>query len=137
MIGIAAPDFSLHSVNEDIEVGLSNLKDKGKIIVLEFWSTSCTKCKNNTDKMKRMAKEYADKAEFVSISFDNDMKALNNYIEKEQLKWIQLYDPSSWQGRTSALYHIEHLPTFIVISKEGTIAAFDCSTKTIEKMLSE
>lgn len=113
-----APVFKVTSRTGD-ELSLEKLK--GKIVLLDFWATWCVPCLVEMPNVKKMWKKYGgDKFVIIGVSIDDDEKALEEYVTKEQLTWPQYIDASN---QVSRLYNVNSIPHTVLIDHEGIIRA--------------
>lgn len=122
-----APSFSMKNLDGNM-VKLSQLK--GKVVVLDFWATWCGPCKMSFPKMQSLIKEYRNKnVEFLFIDIweknkNNDQieTSVKTFIKDQKYTFNVLFD---FDGTVSKKYKIEHIPTKIIIDKNGRIVSFD------------
>ena len=98
---------------------------KNKVILLQFWASWSDSCHTANNKLRRIYKAYNDNKNFkmISVSFDMDKKTWENAIKKDTLKWKQTIETESFNSSTAQNFAIQQLPTTIIISKDGKIAA--------------
>lgn len=67
-IGGRIPDVTLTNVC-NYETTKTNLSDfKAKLIILDFWSTSCTSCLANSPKTEELQKQYGGEVQFIKVT---------------------------------------------------------------------
>ena len=117
-----AADFTLKNTKDE-EVSLSSFS--GKVIVLEWFTTWCTKCREAFPELKpflnKINREYAEKGVVVmAINLDKkEPEKVKAFAEKKGMEYTLLLDP---EGITGKSYSLKTLPLLIVICKDGTIA---------------
>ena len=115
-LGEQVPSFTLRKGDGQV-VSLADFK--GKIVVLNFWATWCAPCIEEMPSLNRLAERYAGKGvEIVAISVDEDPEAYQNFLSKNQIRFLTLRDPSR---RISEQYGTFKLPESYVISREGRL----------------
>lgn len=116
-----APDFTLKNLKGE-EVSLSDFA--GKVVVLEWYATWCTKCRGAFPEFKpffnRLIREYAEKdVVVIAINLDKkDPEKLAKFVEKQGIEYLTLTDP---EGITGKSYSLKMLPLILIIDKEGAI----------------
>ena len=117
MIGDAAPDFKLYTLDGD-EVKLSDYL--GKVVILDFWATWCAPCRKGIPDLISIQNEYKDDLVVIGISFDQPatQDQLIPFIERQRIDYpIVLGDLE-----VSAAYgNIQAIPTSFIIDQEGNI----------------
>jgi len=115
MIGQQAPDFSLTDLSGK-KWTLSELK--GKVVVLNFWFTSCPPCIQEMPDLNKLTKAYkADDVVFLALTF-NDVKHVERFLSSHEYDYTILTDSHD----TDVAYKINSWPTSIVIDKQGKVA---------------
>lgn len=119
LVGVTfAPVFKVKTRAGD-EMSLENLK--GKIVLLDFWATWCVPCLVEMPEVKRIWKKYGgDKFVILGVSLDDNEKAFDNYVKKEELGWPQYLDETN---QISRLYNVSSIPHTVLIDHEGIIRA--------------
>ena len=112
-----APDFTLFDVNGDRK----KLSDfKGKVIVLDFWTTWCPSCMAKVPSFIELYNEYKDRGfEIIAVSLDLDEgDAAGSFVEKKNINYTVLLGTNE----VSELYgDIISVPTTFIIDREGKI----------------
>ena len=115
-IASAAPELSLRDINGNM-VQLSDFK--GKVIILDFFSTSCPPCRQEIPDFIELQKQYGDKGFVmigVSLSGLGDVKP---FAEKFGMNYTVLIANS----RAAEAYGpIRAIPLTFVIDKDFKIA---------------
>lgn len=132
-IGDKAPLLTLEVLLQapvNIEASLENLK--GKIIVLEFWTTWCGPCRKALPHLNKLFKKYSNKpVQFIAVT-NEDKWRVKNYIKYTPISgWIGLDLDSS----VFTAYGIRSLPQTILIGKQGKIAVITHPLSLDSKML--
>lgn len=129
MLGKAAADFTATDMQGNM-VTLSALK--GKVVVLNFWFTSCPPCiAEMTDLNKLSVKYVGQNVVFLGLSF-NDSTAVGKFLSSHQFKYQLLVKA---KGAIEA-YKIHSYPTHLVIDKNGNLIDFHTSSDQIFELLS-
>jgi thiol-disulfide isomerase/thioredoxin len=90
---------------------------RGKVVVLDFWFTGCSPCRQALPNLRRMAAKYEGRPfVMIGISVDKDLEVLRQFILKEELSWPQVWDP---RHAMSGSFGIRSFPTHLVIDHEG------------------
>jgi peroxiredoxin len=109
-----APDFEL----KDLRGKQWSLKAlRGKIVVLNFWFTSCIPCIGEMPELNKLTKIYhANNVVFLGLTFNNT-EQINLFLKKRSFDYVLL--PGSHE--VDEKYKISSWPTSIIIDKQGNI----------------
>ncbi|MEO3408502.1 TlpA disulfide reductase family protein [Mucilaginibacter sp. CAU 1740] len=116
LIGKPAADFDLI----DMRGKHWSLKAlRGKVVVLNFWYTSCPPCLQEMPKLNEITGLYsADKVVFLALTF-NEREKVKQFLQLHKFNYIIL--PGS--KTVDQQYGITGWPTSLVIDKKGKISA--------------
>lgn len=114
MLNNPAPEFEL----KDLEGKTWSLKKlRGKIVILNFWFTSCAPCIKEIPELNKLVDEYKNKnVVFLGLTY-NTPQHVENFLKKRAFNYIQL--PNA--GEINNKYSIFYFPTSFVIDKNGII----------------
>ncbi|RFS26978.1 AhpC/TSA family protein [Chitinophaga silvatica] len=122
LIGAKAPDFEVKELKSGKIVKLSDFI--GKYILLDFWATYNNYSRSAHQVMAETYKQYAD-SNFTIISITVDPPAEKNAIleaiNKDQMVWTNLGDPSHQRNDAAKTYNILTLPQVYLIDNNGNI----------------
>ena len=110
----SAPDFTL----TDLQGKRWSLRAlRGKVVVLNFWFTSCAPCIQEMPELNKLTKAYnPNDVVFLALTF-NKGDQVRTFLKKRAFDYILL--PGSQEADQN--YHISSWPTSMVIDREGTI----------------
>jgi thiol-disulfide isomerase/thioredoxin len=119
-LGFVKFDHPAHSVNlPDLRgSGTFHLSSEaGKPIVMNFWSSTCAPCQQETPAMASVAKSLGSKITFVGIdTVDTRDKAIA-FIDKYKVPYKIAFDPD---GRMADQYGVPGLPVTFFLSPSAT-----------------
>ncbi len=122
-VGQMAPEISGNDTSGKAVV-LAALK--GKVVLLDFWSSYCGPCRQENVRLLPMYKKYHDRGfEIVSYSLDNERSYWQGAMRKDGLIWPQASDLRGGAGATAGIYDITDLPRNVLIDQTGKIYAKD------------
>lgn len=98
----------------------SNDSVKGKVVLLEFWTTWCGYCADEAPFVDKISKEYAGKGLIVlAVNVGESKKKVKKYLEQHPRACkIVLMDDTN----LAAMYAATMYPIYVVIDKDGYIA---------------
>jgi peroxiredoxin len=116
--GFFAPDFTLDTLQGE-QVKLSGLR--GKVIVVNFWTTWCPPCRAETPALERSYEAYKDSDVVilgVNLTDQDSLKEVESFVHEFGLTYPILLDRD---GAVGLLYQLSGLPTTLFINREGII----------------
>jgi peroxiredoxin len=114
MTGETAPDFELTDLNGKIWT-LSSLK--GKVVILNFWFTSCPPCIQEMPKLNDLVNKYRNKdVVFLGLTF-NDRSKVNEFLKEHKFHYNLLLSSQ----KVDKMYQINSWPTNFVIGRDGKV----------------
>lgn len=116
--GFFAPDFTLDTLAGD-RVTLSELR--GKIVVVNFWTTWCPPCREETPALEASYKAYKDSGVIIlglNLTDQDSLKEVEAFAKEFGLTYPILLDRDGSVGLT---YQLNGLPTTFFINREGII----------------
>jgi thiol-disulfide isomerase/thioredoxin len=121
------------------EVDLTKLK--GKVVLVQFWSTTCGPCIGEMPTVKAAYEKFHGRGfDVVAISLDDKESALRRFIQEKGLPWPQYFDGKGWENRFAVQYGIFSIPTMWLVDKRGklwdTNAGADLARR-VEALLNE
>jgi thiol-disulfide isomerase/thioredoxin len=93
---------------------------KGKVLLLEFWTTWCGYCEQERPFVERLNEEFGSKGLLIlAVNVGESKKTVRKYLEQHPRKArIVLTDDTN----LAAMYTATSYPIYVVIDREGNIA---------------
>lgn len=133
--GDPAPDIGLEKllqVPEGTVPSWGNLR--GKIVVLEFWSTLCGPCVAAIPHLNELAEKFKDQpVQFIAITKEKEPIVARFLKEKPIKAWIGLDTDSSM----FKAYGIKAIPRTVLVDKHGVLLGFTHPEYLTEKRLKD
>ena len=98
----------------------NNASIKGKVVLLEFWTTWCKFCVAEADYVDKLDKQYRDKGLIVlAINVGESKKLVKKYLEQHPrgCRIVLMEDTN-----LAAMYAANVYPIYVVIDKDGDIS---------------
>lgn len=132
-IGTLAPDFTLI----DIDGNSFSLSDyNGKVVILDFFSTTCAPCRSEMKQLKVVQEEFRAEIVIISISinvdYDSDER-LKQFREDFNITWILARDTANVRDH----YFVPSIPTLCIIDQEGYIRYYDHNWEGAQALIEE
>jgi thiol-disulfide isomerase/thioredoxin len=112
-----APHFRAKSLDGQ---QFNNQSVKGKVVLLEFWTTWCPYCRQEQSLIDDVTKEFADKGLIVlAIDVGESKKTVKKYLEDNpRACHIVLTEDTN----LAAMYEAKSYPIYVVIDRDGNLA---------------
>lgn len=94
---------------------------RGKVVLVNFWATSCPGCIKEMPDMVEVYKQYRDRGfEIIAVAMSYDPpNYVSNYVETRQLPFPVVIDVNGEHAR--AFGNVQLTPTTFIIGKDGHI----------------
>jgi peroxiredoxin len=117
---------------------VSLLSLKGKVVLLNFWSSrDMVTAQNNNELLPVYAKYKSEGFEIYQVSLDEDRGNWLQTINTQKLTWINVCDFKGTATYPLKLYNVTKLPANYLISREGEIVGKDLSGDKLEEKIKE
>lgn len=118
-------------------VSLSSLE--GKVVLVKFWASTSTDCRNdNCDVYLPIYEKYEHKGfEIFAVSLDTQPQEWKDYVEEENLCWVQVCDFRGLDSPICECYDVTKVPTTYLLDRDMQIVAKDPSEEELENKLQE
>lgn len=112
-----APRFNARTLDGE---KFSNESVKGKVVLLEFWTTWCVYCFEESGFVDQLNKEYGDKGLIVlAVDVAESKRTVKKYLDLHpRTSRIVLTDDTN----LAAMYEAVVYPIYVVIDRDGNIA---------------
>ena len=133
LVGKPAPDFKLPLLGGQEEFELS--KQKGRIVVLDFWATWCGPCLKTMPILEKVVGEMPREAkvDLIAVNLEEAPRQITSMLERHKMKLTVALDQD---GAVAAKYAATAIPQTVIIDREGKIVRlFVGSSPQFEKEL--
>jgi thiol-disulfide isomerase/thioredoxin len=116
--GAETSDAKGGAANAPAPAANTSLEDfKGKVVLLDFWATWCSPCRDALPKVRQLQSVYSG-GDFVvvSISEDDDQNGWKSFVASHGMTWAQRFDGDNTFMKT---YQVRALPTYVLLGKDG------------------
>ncbi|WP_298493963.1 TlpA disulfide reductase family protein [uncultured Algibacter sp.] len=112
-----APKYSLRSIKGN------KFKSKdiiGKIVVFNFWFTTCSPCKREIPQLNKLKSKYSeDDVVFIAVALDQEYK-IEKFLRKHPFKY-DIVEDGRW---LASKFGVSLYPTNVIIDKNGNFKFF-------------
>jgi thiol-disulfide isomerase/thioredoxin len=93
----------------------------GRVVLIDFWATWCGPCNEELPHMKKIAKEFAGQPlVIISVSWDADETKWKNFINMNEMTWVQYRDADH---KLSKSFGVEAIPHYFTIDSDGVLTS--------------
>ena len=116
MVGAEAPNFKVTTLDGTV-VELSKLK--GKVVVLNFWSTTCKPCIEEMPALNELVRSYSDKEVIFLSLAPEDTETLKKFFVRFPFDFTPVANAEKVKSEIFKLQTI--VPYSVIIDKESKI----------------
>ncbi len=114
--GGAAPPFTLTT---PAGASASLAQYKGQVVMLNFWATWCGPCQQEMPLLDQIYQQFKPAGfTLLGVNVDTDKAAVLKLLAHRPVSFPVLLDP---KNRVSDEYHVEEMPSTILIDRKGVI----------------
>lgn len=119
-VGSLAPDFEVNDLNND-SLQLKSFRNK-KYVLLDFWASWCSPCREDFPFLKGMYSKYKDKGfEIISVTRDEKLDTWRATVQKENVEKWRHFSIKENKSTIEDNYAVTAIPVKILIDKDGNI----------------
>lgn len=109
----------------------------GKFVIVDFFATWCEACLAEIPRVQKQYAKYQQKGlEVIGISIDEDAEQLAKFLKGAELPWPIIHDNHEDPlQRLQMKYGISHLPTVLLLNKEGTVVSLAARGTELERLM--
>ncbi len=111
------------------EIKLSEVLKTKKLVVLNFWYTTCSWCLEEFPLMQELYKDYSDDIEIIALNPMEDNNAVDGFQKQYGYTFPMAACPSSWANTFS----VQGYPTSIFIDQYGVICVVESGAITSKR----
>ncbi len=127
-LGSVMYDFTVMKP-DGTEITLSEVLKTKKMVMLNFWYTTCTWCLEEFPLMNEIYEDYKDEIEIIAINPLEDNNAVKGFQSQHGLNFPMAACPSSW----SAVFGVQGYPTSVFIDRYGTVCLIESGAITSKR----
>ncbi len=140
--GDVLPELSSHNLAGKL---ISTHDYKGNIILVDFWASWCSPCREDNKKMVEIYNSYektrfkkGNKFIIFSVSLDQNIKSWENAISEDGMRWkTQVSDLAGSRSQIKNTAKVASIPANYLIDGKGRILAVNLTPSELERKLAE
>ncbi len=111
---------------------------RGKIVILDFWTSWCGQCIEATPVIAKVADQFRNRGVvFYAVNIGQTEAEVTGFLQTASAKPIVLMDP---EGKVADAFKVDAIPQTVIIGKDGRVAMVHvgfASLGLLEKELAE
>ena len=112
-----APNFDLELLDESGQLRLSSLR--GHVVVLNFWASWCTPCKEEAPVLQAGWEKWRDRGvRFVGIDAQDLRTDARRFLDRYDVTYPSVYDGKGW---TRGRFGITGFPETFFVDRQGRL----------------
>jgi cytochrome c biogenesis protein CcmG, thiol:disulfide interchange protein DsbE len=111
-----APAFTLERLDGRGDLSLESLR--GKPVVLNFWASWCSPCKDEAPLLQEASERWGDRVSFVGIDVKDFRADARAFVERFGITYPNVYDG---KGSTIGRYGVTGYPETYFLDAEGRV----------------
>jgi len=101
-------------------------KHKGKTILLTFWATWCSDCRQELPRVKALQQEKTE-IDYVFLSIDRSVTKWKQGITQFGIEGDHYFMPLGWDGPFADFIDLDWITRYMIIDPEGNIKLFEAT----------
>lgn len=130
LVGLPGPNVISKDQNGKTQELLAKTAD---YLVVYLYNPDCDNCQKETPLLHDYYKKNKGKVDVFAIAVDTDDTKWKEYIQKGNLSWTNVYDPTN--KSIYAKYYVDHTPEMYLLNKERKIIGKNLKTFQIDTMI--
>jgi len=127
-----APAFALTTLDGQ-HISMDDLQ--GKVVLLDFWATWCSPCREALPHLRNIAKKFEGQPLVVlSVSLDANEEQWKKFVAENQMTWLQ-YRDGGFTSPISTMFGVTAIPHTFTIDAEGVLQDEHIGDASIEGKL--
>ena len=118
-------------------LSLSDLK--GKVVLIDVWSSWCGPCREQIPDIRKLYKKYNSKGlEIIGISMDNDKEKWLKAIDEDKQTWKAYCELTDWRiNKFSMRFSVYGIPANFLINESGILVGQNISPEALKSWLEQ
>lgn len=127
-LGDVMYDFTVMAADGS-EVTLSEVLKEKKLVVLNFWYTTCSWCLEEFPLMEQVYKEYGDDVAIIALNPMEDINAVVGFQNQYGYTFTMAACPASWANT----FAVSGYPTSVFVDRYGVISLVEAGAITSKR----
>jgi peroxiredoxin len=111
---------------------------KGKVVIIDFWSTWCGPCMAEVPNMVELYEQQKSHGlAIIGVSLDSDEEELKKAIAENGITWPVIFSPTSQDGSLARNWNIQAIPSTFLLDKKGVIRNVNLRGKELNEAVAK
>jgi thiol-disulfide isomerase/thioredoxin len=119
------PNFALNDMTgQDWELRTAT----GRLVLVEFWSTTCAPCMRAVPSIKRLQTDYGQSGlEIVAVACEPDApfpqraRTVDDLARRKELNYRVYVERDGRVGEVQRLLNVQWVPTLVLLDRQGAV----------------
>ena len=124
-VGSTCPTISLDVIGSDTKFDIQKETSEGRVVVLNFWFTTCGPCLEELSSFYQVASDYSDKVSVAAVHIELPNVNVTDFIANDSghPEWNDGTMSIAWDTGSycTKLFKIQACPVTVVINADGVI----------------
>ena len=108
-------------------------KLRGKVVLLDFWTTWCVPCMAKVPEALALHRKYADQGfQLLGISLDEDQDAARKVVADRGMSWPQDCEGKGWKSVIAQRLGVHEIPNLWLVDKKGMAHPLDAEKDDLD-----
>jgi peroxiredoxin len=104
-------------------IDLSERAYRGKVVLIHYWATWSTKCKEDMVLLKDFyTKNRGRDFEIIGVCLDSSAAPARQFLDQNRFPWRHVYEPGGADGRLANEMGVMTLPLMLLVDPTGRVA---------------
>jgi thiol-disulfide isomerase/thioredoxin len=97
---------------------------RGKVVLIDYWATTCDPWKNDLPKLKELYSKYHAKGfEIIGVSLDTEKGTVAKFVQSAAIPWPVVFEPGGLDSAPALQFGILALPTQFLVDDQGKVVS--------------
>ena len=111
---------------------------KGRVVVVQYWSTTCDPCKADHAVLKELLAKYGRRGfQVIGVNLDFARQDALGYLKSNNLPWKQMYEKGGFDSRLANEMGVITLPLMLLIDQKNQVVSASIQAAELEEQVKE
>lgn len=96
---------------------------RNKVVLIHYWASWSDLCRADLAQLKELYAKYGRRGfAIIGVSLDHDSQELQQFLQRNRLPWVQVFEVGGLEGRLANEMGILTLPTMVLVDTAGRVS---------------